>query len=208
MAGIVKKRAYVSPARRAKAAATRARIIDAAAKLFLEQGYGNTSTAAIGRAAVTSEGSVFAVFGSKADLLVAVIAEHVGRHSDFPLSDSPVWQQFAGQKDRTPAIQEFARVVREAHERSWGLLAVAAAAAHDDPTVASALARGAAGRHTDCRWLLVEVIGIATSELDRKTDAVWTLISVDNFRHLVIERSWPPANYESWLAGMLTATLH
>ena len=64
MPGRVKKRTYGSPARQAKAAATRARIIDAAARLFLERGYARTSTAAIGKAAQTSEASVFAVFGA------------------------------------------------------------------------------------------------------------------------------------------------
>lgn len=38
-------------------------------------------------------------------------------------------------------------------------------------------------------------------------DEVWTLISVENYRHLVVERSWPTERYESWLSGMLTAVL-
>lgn len=207
MADSVKKRAYVSPVRQGKAEATRERILDAAAQLFLELGYHRTSTAAIGRAAGTSEASVFAVFGLKADLLVAVVVDHVVRHPDFPLRDSAIWQRLANEKDKTPAIEEFARVVRRAHDRSWQLLAVAAAAAQDDRTVAAAVARGAARRRADCGWLLREVIAIAESEADQKTDEVWTLVSVENYRHLVIEMSWPPEQYESWLAGMLTATL-
>ncbi len=203
----VKKRGYVSPARQAQAEATRVRILEAATTLFLELGYAGTSAAAIGRAARTSEGSVFAVFGSKADLLVAVVVDHVVRHPDFPLRDSPVWQRFAKATDTTPALELFARVVRRAHDRSWRLLAVAGAAAQDDPTVAAAVARGAAGRHADCRWFLREVVGIAEAELDLKVDEVWTLISVENFRHLVVERSWPADRYESWLAEMVAATL-
>lgn len=150
---------------------------------------------------------MFAVFGLKADLLVAVVVDHVVRHPDFPLRDSAIWQRLANEKDKTPAIEEFARVVRRAHDRSWQLLAVAAAAAQDDRTVAAAVARGAARRRADCGWLLREVIAIAESEADQKTDEVWTLVSVENYRHLVIEMSWPPEQYESWLAGMLTATL-
>jgi len=203
----VKKRPYLSPARQAKAQATRERIIEAASKLFLEVGYGRTTTAAIARAAKTSEALVFAVFGSKADLIVAVVVDHVVRQPDFPLRDSPVWGRLANQKDKTAAVEEFARVVRRAHDRSWRLLAVAAAAAQDDPTVAAAVARGAVRRHVDCGWLLREVIRIAESEADRKTDEVWTLVSVENYRHLVIEMSWPPEQYESWLARMLTAAL-
>lgn len=203
----VNRRPYASPARQARALATRARIIDAATRLFLEAGYGRTSTAAIATAAKTSEASVFAAFGSKADLLVAVVTDHVARDGDFPLADQPIWHGFAIQADKEPAIEAFARVVRRAHERSWRLLAVALAAAQDDASVATAVARGAASRHADCAWFVRDVIGIAEAEVGLKADAVWTLISVENFRHLVVERSWSSERYESWLRAMLTASL-
>ena len=203
----VNKRSYISPARQAKAEATRARIIDAAARLFLEAGYERTTTGAIGKMAGTSEASVFAAFGSKASLLVSVVAAQVQRHPDFPLRAQPIWQQFARQPDKTTAIEEFARVVCRAHARSWRLLAVAGAAAEGDPVVARAVAAAAGRRHADVGWLLREVIGVPGPRLDRTTDEIWTLISVENYRHLVIERSWPPGQYESWLAAMLSATL-
>ncbi|GHG55645.1 TetR family transcriptional regulator [Sinomonas cellulolyticus] len=207
MSRTVKKRPYASPTREAKAAATRARILDAAADLFLRDGYHRSSTAAIARAAHTSEASVFAAFGSKAELLVAVVTSRVVQHPDFPLGQSPTWKAFAGRPDAEPAVQEFARVVRRAHERSWRLLAVAAAAGHDDPTVASAVAGGAMRRHADCAWLVREAFGVPASEALEATDAVWTLISVENYRHLVVERGWAPQRYESWLAAMLRAAL-
>lgn len=203
----VKKRPYVSLARRAKAAATRARIIDAATRLFLEAGYARTSAAAIGKEAGTSEASVFAVFGSKADLLVAVVTDHVVRDADFPLRDQPIWRTFAAEPDKTAAIEAFARVVRRAHDRSWRLLAVAAAAAQDDPAVAGAVGRAAGGRHATCAWFVREVIGIAGPDSARTADAMWTLISVENYRHLVIERAWSPEEYESWLSEALVRTL-
>ena len=117
----VKKRGYVSPKRRAKAQATRARIIDAATRLFLEAGYARTTTAAIALAARTSEASVFAVFGSKADLLVEVIRDHVRRDGDFPLAAQPIWRELAARKDKAPAIEAAVRIIRRAHDRSWRL---------------------------------------------------------------------------------------
>jgi AcrR family transcriptional regulator len=207
MPGPVKKRPYVSPARQAQAQATRARIIDAAARLFLDAGYARTSTAAIARAAQTSEASVFAVFGSKADLLVATVRDHVVRDSDFPLRDQPIWRALATQPDKTPALAAAARVVRRAHDRSWRLLAVVAAAAQDDSVVAQAHARAAQSRHDDCGWFVREVMGITGPEAGPKTDEVWTLISVENYRHLVVERSWPARRYEHWLSTTLATTL-
>lgn len=207
MGETVKKRRYVSPTRQARAEATRRRIIDAAAELFLDSGYGRTSTARIAKAARISEASVFAVFGSKADLLVSVVADHVVRHPDFPLRERPVWQTLAADDDKTPALAEIARIVRRAHDRSWRLLAVAQAAAQDDPTVAAAVGRAADRRRLDCEWFLSEVIGLGEPDAAAKADEFWTLINVENYRHLVVERSWKPDRYESWLAMMLSATL-
>jgi TetR/AcrR family transcriptional regulator of autoinduction and epiphytic fitness len=204
----VKKRTYSSPVRQAQARATRARIMDAATRLFLDAGYARTSTAAIARAAGTSEASVFAVFGSKADLLVAVVRDHVVRDSDFPLAAQPIWRTLAAQPDKRPAIEAAARVVRRAHDRSWRLLAVVAAAAQDDPAVAEAHRRAADSRRDDCAWFVREVVGLRDADdADRRIDETWTLISVENYRHLVVDRSWPPERYEAWLSAMLAVTL-
>lgn len=204
----VNKRQYISPTRQAKAEATRSRIVDAATTLFLEAGYARTRTAAIARAARTSEASVFAVFGSKADLLVAVIRDHVRRDGDFPLAAQPVWRGLAGRADKTAAIEAMASIVRRAHDRSWRLLAVAAAAAQDDPVVARAQGRGADSRRDDCAWFVREVIGLDDADdAEQRIDEMWTLVSVENYRHLVVERSWPPERYEAWLAAMVAAAL-
>ena len=208
MATEVKKRTYVSPGRQAKADATRARIIAAATASFLEMGYRRSSVTAIARGAKTSEASVFAVFGSKAELLVAVVRDHVIRDRDLPLAGQPGWPGFAASPHKAPAIEAFARVVRRAHDRSWRLLAVALAAAQDDPAVAEAMGRAAEGRLADCAWFVRTVIGVGDQDrADRTIDEVWTLISVENYRHLVVERRWPPERYESWLSAMLAATL-
>jgi hypothetical protein len=52
-----------------------------------------------------------------------------------------------------------------------------------------------------------DVIGIGDPEAGPVIDAVWTLGSVENYRHLVVERSWAPERYEEWLAAMVAAVL-
>ena len=203
----VKKRNYVSPVRRAKAEATRERIIEAATRLFLERGYGRTSTVAIGRAAKTSEASVFGVFGSKANLLVDVILDRFGGDPDSPSRNQTAWRALAASSEKKPAYDAFARGVRRVHDSNWRLLAIAAAAAQDDPAVAQAVGRGARQRLARAAWFVREIIGIRGRDADRKADEVWTLISVENYRRLVVERNWPPKQYEAWLAAMLAATL-
>jgi AcrR family transcriptional regulator len=204
MDGEVKRRAYASAARRAQADATRARILETAGELFLSRGYQATTTAAIGKAAGVSEASVFSTFGSKADLLVAVVSDRVGRDGDFPLRGHPVWHDVAA--DRSAAIAEFARVTRGAHERSWQLMGVVAAASVD-PVVAAAAHAAGLRRHADCSWFVTEVIGHRNGDAALATDAVWALISVENYRRLVVERGWTPETYERWLDAMLSAVL-
>jgi hypothetical protein len=96
---------------------------------------------------------------------------------------------------------------RQNKHGGWQLLAVVSAAAQDDPDVAAAYRRGAEGRHVDCGWFVREVIGISEPDASPLTDEVWTLISVENYRHLIVERSWEPERYEAWLVAMMSAVL-
>lgn len=62
---------------------TRKRLIEAAAKLFAERGYSNSSVAAIGDAAGVSRGLINHHFGSKENLLYEVIAEILGEWNEL-----------------------------------------------------------------------------------------------------------------------------
>lgn len=60
-----------------KKAARRAAITEAAAQLFAEQGYAETTTQQVARAADVAEGTVFRYAGTKPELLLMVINEHL-----------------------------------------------------------------------------------------------------------------------------------
>ena len=84
-----------SPARRARPARRRdpedkrARLRDAARRLFAERGYAATATADVARQAGVSEGMVFHHFGSKAGLLEAVAAEYGRGLADAMFAAAP-----------------------------------------------------------------------------------------------------------------------
>ncbi|MDJ0459666.1 helix-turn-helix domain-containing protein [Arthrobacter sp. NQ7] len=203
----VKKRPYVSPKRQAKAAETRARTLAAASQMFLDAGYARTSTAAIAKAARTSEANVFAMFGSKAELLLQVVFEHVRNDPTFSMGDPARWQGLIGKDRRALATAELTALVRRAHDRSWRIRTVAAAAAPDDDTVREAVARGAQRRHDDCLWFVLEVLAVPEDRLEETADALWVLTNVENYRLLVLDRGWAPERYEQWLAAMISAAL-
>jgi TetR/AcrR family transcriptional regulator of autoinduction and epiphytic fitness len=207
MADPVKKRPYSSPARAAKAAETRARILAAASEKFLADGYARTSTASIARAAGTSEATVFAVFGSKAELLWEVVIHDIRNTPNFPMGDLGLWQGLVGADRRDAAVQRMAAGVRGVMDRSWRSRAVVAAAATVDDAVREIVRRGAQGRHGGALWVVREVLEIPEAEAGRVADAFWTLMSVDNYTALVLDRGWSSDEYEAWLAAMMRACL-
>ena len=196
----VKRRTYTSPGRRARAEATRRRILDAAAELFTSGGYAATSTRAVASAADVSEASLFANFGSKARLLESVIVDRVTANPDFPLAGGGM---LVPGMPRADAAAAFARIVRRAHERSWRLLAAGLAAADDDPDLAATMRHGAERRLADIRWFDAEVLDADAP--DRVAEGIWAIGAAEPYRHLVVERGWPPALYEEWLARMVLA---
>ncbi|MBN1247686.1 MAG: TetR/AcrR family transcriptional regulator [Anaerolineae bacterium] len=65
-----------NPTRRQRRIARRRReIMDAAARVFAEQGYPNTTTRAIAEAADMAEGTLYNYFGSKRDILLAIFQQ-------------------------------------------------------------------------------------------------------------------------------------
>lgn len=201
----VKKRTYTSPTREAKAAQTRARILAAASEKFLAEGYAKTSTLSIAKAAGTSEANVFAVFGSKAELLMEVIVHDIRNAPDFPVGDLRQWEGLVGPDHRGAAAARMAAVVRGVMDRSWRSRAVAAAAATVDDAVRDLHKRGAQSRHWGALWFVREVMRLPESELQHAADAIWALMSVDNYRALVLDRGWSGDQYEAWLTATVLA---
>lgn len=75
----------------------RERIIAAAARLFGDKGYHDTTTAEIAEAAGVAAGTIYIYFSSKEELLVAVFEEFLGRHMDA-LRDGIAGEASSGDK--------------------------------------------------------------------------------------------------------------
>lgn len=206
----VKARAYDSPARREQAKATRARILAVAEKLFLTRGYRRTTCAAIAGEAGVSEAAVFAVFGSKPRLLVAVVRAAVGGSAaEVPLRERPEWRRLQAEQDRGEAVALFATLVGKAHRRSWRLLSIVRAAAEDDEELASIAAQAGQARRRDCEWFATTVLDLdpTAPETSQRIDAAWAQSSADLYRLLVVERHWPLRRYQAWLSTALEREL-
>src|SRR4051812_44549341 len=101
---ITERRPYDARRRRERAEeerrATRSRVIDAATRLFVANGYTGTTMAAIAREAGVAMQSVYSAGRSKADLLHAAVDRAVaGDDRDVLMHDRPSFTSIAAERD-------------------------------------------------------------------------------------------------------------
>src|SRR3954449_8182157 len=130
------KRRYDSPRRREQAAATRRAILEAAQKLFEEQGYAATPMAAIAAEAGVALKTVYVAFETKSGVLRALW--HLllrGDEADVPVGDRTWYREVLEEPDPERALRLTAHNSRIVKERAGGLLRVIRSAAEADPDI-------------------------------------------------------------------------
>ena len=112
------KKPYKSTLRTAQARATRRAIVDAAARLFIEHGYGATTVNAIAEAAGVSRKTVFTSVSGKVEALKLAIDWAVaGDDEPVPLIDRPHVKAAHTEPDARRILADYARNVREISAR-------------------------------------------------------------------------------------------
>jgi AcrR family transcriptional regulator len=206
------KRRYDNSRRQAQVRATRLRVIEAAGRLFTEQGYPATTIDAIAEAADTPLPTLYRLFGSKRALLAAVLDTSFGG-DDQPIAfaDRPAVRAARAETDPVKMVNAFARIVAEFMERSSAILHVLTTAAQVDPDAAGLLAEIRRQRHTGQSRIVtaLQARGALDPGLDSSeaADMVYALLSPDVHRILTVERGWPAERYERWIARSLSALL-
>lgn len=208
----VKRRRYDNSRRQAQARATRADVIAAARRLFVERGYPATTIEAIGEAADTPLPTVYRLFGSKRGILTAVLDVAFGG-DDEPIAfrDRPAVQTALAEPDPRRLLEAFAHICRELLDRSAPIQHVLRSAAIVNPEAAELLAITARQRlvgQSRVARVLAERNAL-TDGIDKANaaDVIYTLMSPEVHRILTVERDWSADRYERWLAGALCALL-
>jgi TetR/AcrR family transcriptional regulator of autoinduction and epiphytic fitness len=207
-----KSRTYDGSNRARQARETRRRIVEAAARLFVRDGWADTSIGAIAEEAGVAVPTVYASLRSKAGILKAVIDLTV-RGDDEPhgLASRPEWKEMASRPDPRERIEAFARLHRRIGDREAAVFAQLEAAAGSDPEATRMLAEHDRARYATQRRLARSLhrqghLAPGLSER-RATDVIWTLASERTYLALVRDRGWKPEEYESWLAEQLAVAL-
>lgn len=205
------KKPYNSALRAAQARATRRTVVEAAAQLFIERGYGATTVDAIATAAGVSRKTVFTSVGGKAEALkLAIDWAIVGDDEPVPVVERPHVAAALEEPDARRILADYVRSECDVNARIAPLNAVLHGAAGLDADIRALAEDGRAQRLRGMQFL-VQVLAdrgalrpdLTTSEA---ADILW-LFNPDIYHRLVIEQRWSPDRYEQWLTAALDSLL-
>jgi AcrR family transcriptional regulator len=212
MAQRVKSRTYDSSRRRAQAAATRRDILEAAQRLFEQQGYAATTIAAIAAEAGVALKTVYLAFETKSGVLRALWNLLLrGDQGEVPVAERSWYREVLAEPDPQRQLRLNARNSRAVKTRIAGMLKVIRDAAPVDRDIEALWQRIQTEFHANQR-VIVERLAERKAlrrglGVDRATDILWTLNHPDVWQLLVAERGWTPEQYEQWFGDTACAQL-
>lgn len=202
-----KGRKYVSPAREQQAAATRNRILDAAEALLVEKGFAGTTVAEVAKLAIVSPQTVYAIFSSKAGIIMAAIEDRV-------LNDArnvDAINLLTNSTDPVVILQSVAKLIRNIYEGNSPTFTAVYGASVVSPQVAE-LEKELNDLRREKQCPMVDRL-FASGDLlpgldkERARDILWALSGRELYHLLVVRRCWSPDAYEKQLASLLVASL-
>jgi AcrR family transcriptional regulator len=206
------KKPYTSTLRAAQARATRRAIVDAAARLFSQHGYGATTVDAIAEAAGVSRKTVFTSVGGKTEALKLAIDWAIAGDDDpVPMLERPHIKAMQHEPDARRILASYARHVRQTAARTAPLHQVIQAAAGLDADIRALAEEGRAQRIRGMRVLAQNLAGRGALKPGltplEAADILWLLNDPSVYHRLVIEQKWTPDRYQDWLADALISLL-
>jgi AcrR family transcriptional regulator len=197
--------------RAARARDTRRRIIEAALRLFVEQGYLPTTMSAIAREAGVAVQTLYLAFGSKSSILAAALdVAIVGDDAPVPLLERPWVDELRAEEDGSRAVALLCREVTKLFRRV-APLHIAIRAATGDAEVASLLEHDQQSRYAterQCVSILAGKQGF-NEEIgeERAADIVYGLLSEAVYLLFCGDRGWSAEDWTTWVAATLSSQL-
>ena len=200
------KRAYDSSARKVASEATQRRILEVSRRLFSRGGIDAVTIAGIAAQADVAPSTVYALFGSKAGILRALMLRAM-----FNADYDAIVRRLREVQDPVQQLRltaSIARAIYEGESKEIGLLRGASAFSPE----LKKLEREFEDRRFDLQLeRLTALFGRGLNRpginLQEARDVMWTLTSRDTFRMLVTERRWTAERYEAWLGQTLVEAL-
>jgi TetR/AcrR family transcriptional regulator, regulator of autoinduction and epiphytic fitness len=200
-------RPYRSPRRREQAEETRRRILAASRRLFVQRGYGGTTIESIAEAAGVAVQTVYASFGSKQGILLALLDE-MAADADLARMQAAV---AAATGDPRRQLREQIAFTCRFYRSGADLIDIARTVSGVEPDLRAMWQEGEGRRHRSVSALVAEweaadalAPGLTAKQA---TDVMWALGGPDVFRLFTVERRWSKSRFEAWLGATLEAQL-
>ena len=208
------RRRYDASRRREQAARTRIRIIEAAARVFLDHGYARATIPAIAAAAGVAVETVYRSAGGKAGLLAAAVQAALaggGGRAEQPVEQGVGIRRVIQESDPHCQLTAYAATQPGVWSRVGPLLRVLEAAAAGDRALVDLRERHAQQRldgMSRFARLLAERGALRPDlTIQRAADLLWAICAQANYDALVNARGWSEQEYRDWLGDMLAAAL-
>jgi AcrR family transcriptional regulator len=206
------RRRYHSSRRREQAAGTRWAVLEAARRLFLEQGYAATTVSAIAAEAGVSVETVYKAFGNKPGLVKSVFdVSFAGDDEPVPFIQRQRVRRIREEPDGRRKLGLYGEHLAETAPRSVPVQLLVREAAATDPGAADVWRQMATERLTGMTMFASDLHdgghlrpGLS---VDEARDILWTYNSAEIYDLLVLQRGWEPDRYGRWVTDALAAAL-
>jgi AcrR family transcriptional regulator len=210
--GQAQKRAYDSSRRRSQARAQRGRVVDAARRRFLDDGYAATTLAAVAADADVSVETIYKSFRNKAGLLKAVFDVAVtGDDAPVPVMERNWVAEVAAEPDAHEKLRCYAAQLATSMPRTAPIQLLIRGVAPLDPDIDAVWRQMQAERLTGMTAFATHLHDSGSlrpgCSVDEARDVLWTYNSVELYDLLVLERGWSVDRYRDFVAGALAAAL-
>ena len=200
------RRKYDSPLRADQARQTRARILDAAYRLFAEGGYARTTIASVADEAGVSPETIYLTFGGKRGLLEGVIAMAIAPEADPSTQEDELWKELEQVSNPSQRLEAMVAYSCAILARTEPVHTVIRGAADKEPFAAalgSRLLRDRLAHQTERigRYLGSALRpGLSVLEAGERYCA---LTSPELYQLLTVEFGWTAARHRNWLTSLL-----
>ena len=193
--------------RRQRSVRTRARVVEAGERLFLDRGYLETTIEAVADRAGVAPQTVYYVFGTKRNLLAAVLdARIAGDVEPVAVLERPWFDEFETAGDAVSAVERLVEVSVVILARTSPIYDVIRQAAAD-PDVGILLQENRRRRRDDQRRL-VDVLGRAGYlrpglDVDTAADVFYGLLNEEVFLLLTTDCGWEVERFREWATSLM-----
>jgi AcrR family transcriptional regulator len=205
VASTVKTSSAPRPSTRdAQAAATRARVINAAQDLFERRGYTRTTVNDIADAAGVSPETIYKSLGGKSGLLDAILDAAIAGPTGVPYDEQRVWQDIADLPTPSERLRAYVAFCCETLRRTRPVHAIIRSAAETEPRASELRARQLRVRLTRNARYLDDFVGDALRQsltLKEAAEHYCALSSPEMYEFLTVQLGWSDRRYERWLAA-------